>query len=85
MDGCGVEAQFCPCAKEMLAILSKEDFKWFGSNNICTILALEGEWLAHLLPLEEIEQEDFDNILVCCPEDYSCEEEFWGVGGGKIL
>lgn len=84
VDGCGVEAQFCPCEKEVLAILSKEDFKWFGSNNICTTLAIDGEWLAPLLPLEDIEQEDFDDILVCDPDDYSSEEEFLELVGARF-
>ena len=84
VEGWGVEAQFCPCEKEVLALLTKEDFKSFGSNNMCMTLALDGDWLAHLFPLEDIEQEDFDNILVCDPDDYSDEEEFLELVGSRF-
>lgn len=84
MHGSGVEAQFCPCEKEVLKLLCKEDFSSYGSGNICTLLALEGEWLGHLLPLEDITQEDFDNLLVCDPDDYSSEEEFLELVGSRF-
>lgn len=75
LDGCGVEAQFCPCQKEVLTLLTKDDFKGFGSSNICTNLMSGGDWLAHLMPLDKIEQEDFDNIIIGEPEEYSCEKD----------
>ena len=84
VDGSGVEAQFCPCPDEVLALMTKDDFKNWGSCRICTTLVLEGEWLAHLLPLEVIEQEDFDNLMVCDPEEYSCEEDFLALVGPRF-
>ena len=84
ISGTGCEAQFCPCPDKVLALLDKSDFSSCSSYNICMCLALEGEWLAPLLPLENIEQEDFDNILVCDPDEYESEDEFLELVGARF-
>ena len=84
ISGTGCEAQFCPCPDKVLALLDKSDFSSCSSYNICMCLALEGEWLAPLLPLENIEQEDFDNILVCDPDEYKSEDEFLELVGARF-
>lgn len=76
VTGNGEEAQFCPCQDEVLALLTKEDFEGFGSCNICLTLARGGSWLGELLPIDDIDQDDFDDILVGTPDDYATEEEF---------
>ena len=73
--GCGIEAQYCHCRDEVLALLTKDDFEHMASSIMCTIIFLDGDWLAHLMPLENIEQEDFDNTFVCDPDDFSCRED----------
>lgn len=52
--------QFNPPEDELLACLTKEDFKDWNGYKICTALFMDGGWLAKLLPMENIEQEDFD-------------------------
>ena len=73
--GCGIEAQYCHCRNEVLALLTKEDFEFMGSSIMCTTIVLDGDWLAHLMPLEKIEQEDFDDLFVCDPDELTCKED----------
>ena len=84
LESSPIVVQYCNCTKDVLAILTKEDFQDYDSWQICETIALEGDWLAHLMPLERIEQEDFDNYLVCCPEDYSSEDEFLELVGARF-
>lgn len=75
--------QYCNCIKKVLAILTKDDFRDYDSWQICETLAMGGEWLAPLLPLERL-QEDCDNCLMRCPKEYSSECHLRGVGQIKI-
>ena len=82
--GIGCEAQAVPKPDKVLAILTKEDFKSYSSFNTCLTLACDGEWLAPVLPLDEITQEDFDDLLVGDPENYSSEKEFLKLVGSRF-
>lgn len=73
--GSGIEAQYCHCRDEVLAVLTKEDFELMGSSIMCTTIFLDGDWLAHLMPLKKITQEDFDNTFLCDPEEFTCRED----------
>ena len=84
LESSPIIVQYCPCPDDVLAILTREDFRDYSSWQICETLALEGEWLAALMPLDRILQEDFDNYLVCWPDDYSTEEEFLDLIGTRF-
>ena len=84
LDSDSGAVQYCDCPDEVLPLLSREDFEDFGSYEVCQLLAMEGEWLAPLLPLDRIDQEDFDAFLVCYPDDYESEEEFLRLVGSKF-
>ena len=74
--------QYDPPVRELLKILSREDFEDWSSYDVCQALLFEGQWLAEedLLPLEKIEQEDFDDSFGATP--FPTAEEFWGVAPG---
>ena len=74
--------QYDPPAEALLTILKKEDFDCWDSYDICQALLFDGEWLAenHLLPLEKITQEDFDDSFGA--EVYTDAKEFWDVAPG---
>ena len=73
-SGSEIEAQFCPCPEKVLPLLSKEEFRHWSGVSVCTALVL-CDWLGPLLPLENITQQDFDEILVCDPAEYPGEED----------
>ena len=77
-----ISLQYDPPAKELLKILTREDFQGWSSYEICQALLFDGEWLAEadLLPLEKITQEDFDNSFGATP--FPTAEEFWEVVPG---
>lgn len=69
--------QFNPPEDELLECLTKEDFKDWNGYMICTALFMDGSWLAKLLPMENIEQEDFDYFFGELA--FPTAEEFWDV------
>lgn len=69
--------QFNPPEEELLTCLTKEDFKDWDGCQICSALFMDGGWLAKLLPMENIGQEDFDSFFGELA--FPTAEEFWDV------
>ena len=69
--------QFNPPEEELKEILTKEDFEDWTGHDVCTALFMDGAWLAEILPLDKITQNDFDDFFGA--DAFPDAEEFWDV------
>lgn len=69
--------QYDPPVVDLVRILTKADFEYWDSYDICQAVMFEGEWLAEMgfLPMENLTQEDFDEYFGA--NVYETAEEFW--------
>ena len=72
--------QFDVPGETVRKLLSRRDFADWESSRICDALFFGGVWLADLLPMENIVQEDFDFYFG--EEAFPGEEEFRDVAPG---
>ena len=76
-----VICQYCPFGNEVKELLTAGELSFWTSRDICDALAYDGDFLAGLLDLSKIEQQDFEDVFGV-PEDFPSLEEYLEVTGG---
>lgn len=70
-----ITCQYCPVPREVRKITTSGDLAKWTSRDICDALAFEGDFLADLLDLAKIEQQDFEDVFGV-PGDFPTLEEY---------